>query len=407
MCATRAQDKIYDEADLGTDLIPLAPFISEDYFQREVEHVFKKTWRNVGRIIDDLPNPGDYFVKDFDVPNVSLVIARDFDDNVRAFHNVCRHRGARLVDVPRGNGRHFICGFHGWAYDQTGRLAGVSDERQFKGLKKSDCGLLEVHVDTWNGFIFINLAENPAESLRDYLGRMGDVMQPFPHEKMEMTGHYETIVDCNWKSFWYAFMEAYHVPYVHKYSVKEMMETTSNPATNMFDFEFLGRHNAASIPADPDMKPGELDIKVRGLADTQLIALSNQMNECTIPINKSKANNFFFRITQIFPNMALHMGSGYFYTYNMEPISVDQTRWTHKIYSYPSVNAAARVANYYAKTLFRDALLEDLTTLEPMHKSLKTGVLPYLVFGEQEALLRHHLMVLDEMIAAGEAEASA
>jgi hypothetical protein len=103
--------------------------------------------------------------------------------------------------------------------------------------------------------------------------------------------------------------------------------------------------------------------------------------------------------------MALHMGSGYFYTYNMEPISVDQTRWTHKLYGYPPENAAARVTNYYAKVLFRDALLEDVTTLEPMQTSLKTGVLPYLLFGEQEALLRHHFLMIDEMIRAGQSGA--
>jgi glycine betaine catabolism A len=405
MSATMNQEQPLEAEDLGTSPIPLAPFISEEYFALEREHVFKKTWRHVGRIIDDLPNPGDYFVKEFDVPKLSLIISRDHDGTVRAFHNVCRHRGARLVETPRGNGKNFICGFHGWNYSSDGRLIGISDERQFKGLEKADCGLLPIHVDTWNGFIFINFAEKPAETLREFLGKMGDVMKPFPHEKMRMTGHYEAIINCNWKSFWYAFMEAYHVPFVHKHSVKALMETTANPYTNMFDFEFLGRHNAASIPANPDAKPGELDLNVRSLADTQLIGLSNQENECTAPINKSRANNFMFRITQIFPNMALHMGSGYFYTYNMEPISVDQTRWVHKIYGYPAANAAARVANYYAKVLFRDALLEDVTTLEPMHASLKTGVLPYIVLGDQEALLRHHFMMVDEMVRAGEKEA--
>src|ERR1700687_1031426 len=140
MCATVVQERTFQTADLGTAPIPLAPFISEEYFDLEREYVFKRTWRHVGRIIDDLPNPSDYFVKEFDVPKRSLIIARDQDGTIRAFHNVCRHRGSKLVETPRGNSKNFICGFHGWGYAANGRLIGVSDERQFKGLKKADCG---------------------------------------------------------------------------------------------------------------------------------------------------------------------------------------------------------------------------------------------------------------------------
>ena len=406
MCATRVDDDVYGFEDLGHGKIPVEPFISENYFEDEVNFVFKRTWRNVGRVIDDLPNPGDYFVKDFDVPNVSLIIKRDMDGKIHAFHNICRHRGAKLVTEARGNSRHFVCGFHAWAYNEKGRLIGVPDERQFRTLDKSECGLLEVHCDVWNGMIFINLTNGPVETLQDYLGKMGSSIEAFPHEKMIMTGHYESIINCNWKTFWYAFMEAYHVPYVHKHSVKELMETSANPNTNMFDFEFFGRHNAASIPVDPDAPPTDLDRNVRSLADTQMIAASAMMNECTIPVNKSQSRNFMFRITQFFPNFACHMGSGYYYTYNMEPISVDQTRWIHKIYGYPPSSAAARVATYYAKAMFRDALLEDITALEPMHEALKTGVMKEMYYCEQEALLRHHFMKIEEAIERGKREST-
>lgn len=406
MCATRVDDRIYTLDDLGTDTIPVAPFISEAYFQDEVEYVFKRTWRNVGRLLDDLPNPGDYFVKDFDVPKVSLIIKRESNGDIHAFHNICRHRGAKLVTERAGNGSHFICGFHGWAYSESGKLVGISDERQFRNIDRANCGLLEVHCAVWNGMIFINFTKGPVESLSDYMGRMGQSIEAFPHEKMIKTGHYESIIDCNWKTFWYAFMEAYHVPYVHKHSVKELMETSANPNTNMFDFEFLGRHNAASIPVDPDSPGSELDRSVRSLADTQMIAASSMLNECTTPVNKSQSRNFMFRITQIFPNFACHMGSGYYYTYNMEPISVDQTRWVHKIYGYPPTTAAARVATYYAKAMFRDALLEDITALEPMHEALKTGVLQEMHLCDQEALLRHHFMMVEDAIAKGKSEAA-
>ena len=390
--------KYVETTDLGSEPIPITPFIDEAYFRREVENVFKKTWRNVGRVADDLPNAGDFFVKNFDTPAMSVIVQRGHDGRIRAFHNVCRHRGARLVDTTRGNCKHFICGFHGWTYDAKGRLVSISDERQFEGIDKSRCGLLEIPVDTWNGFIFVNLDPHPEQTLKDFLGEFAEIMGAFPHEKMVMTGHYEAVIECNWKSFWHAFMESYHAIFVHKLTLKQLMQTSDNPFTCLYDFMFLGRHNSAAVPANPDTQPNEMDLNVRSLAGNQLIGLSTNANECTAPINPSGSKNFMFRITQVFPNLALHMGDGFFYTYNMEPISVDKTRWTHKIYGYPPKTAAERLGAYYGNILLRDALLEDVKTLEPMHQAMKTGVLPHIFFGQQEACLRHHFMMVDQMV---------
>ena len=101
--------------------------ISPEFYELEREAIFKRSWLNVGRV-EQLPRKGSYFTKELAVANTSVVIVRDMDGEVRAFHNICRHRGNKLVwtDFPReessGNCRQFVCKYHGWKYDLDGAL---------------------------------------------------------------------------------------------------------------------------------------------------------------------------------------------------------------------------------------------------------------------------------------------
>ena len=93
------------------------------------------------------------------------------DGEVRAFHNICRHRGNKLVwtDFPReessGNCRQFVCKYHGWKYDLDGACTFVQQESEFFDFDKADYGLVPVHCDVWSGFIFVNLADEPSQTL--------------------------------------------------------------------------------------------------------------------------------------------------------------------------------------------------------------------------------------------------
>src|SRR5436190_2681599 len=111
--------------DLGTGPISFDDCVSPEFYDFEREAIFKRAWLNVGRM-EQLPKPGSYFTKNIDIANASLIIVRDRDDVVRAFHNVCRHRGNRLMwnDFPReetqGVCRQFTCKYHGWRYGLDG-----------------------------------------------------------------------------------------------------------------------------------------------------------------------------------------------------------------------------------------------------------------------------------------------
>ncbi len=102
--------------ELGTGPIPIEPYISREFFEKEQALIFRKVWLNVGRV-EQLPNPGDYFVKDLAVCKTSILIVRGKDGTIRAFHNMCAHRGNKLVADASGTCKGlFTCKFHGWAY---------------------------------------------------------------------------------------------------------------------------------------------------------------------------------------------------------------------------------------------------------------------------------------------------
>ena len=175
---TKTEQLWSDRFELGTDPIPVEALTSPDYFEREREKMFRRVWLNVGRV-EDLPKPGSYYVKDIDVLRTSLIVARGADGVVRAFHNVCPHRGNRLVYACSGSAKGLACNFHGWTFDLEGKCAHIPDEDQFSGVRKAERGLFPVAADVWRGWIFINLDPQPKESLTEYLAEIGQDLAEF------------------------------------------------------------------------------------------------------------------------------------------------------------------------------------------------------------------------------------
>ncbi|WP_043700663.1 aromatic ring-hydroxylating oxygenase subunit alpha, partial [Nocardia abscessus] len=117
-----------------------------EFFELEREAIFKRAWLNVGRV-EQLPKVGSYFTKEIDAARTSVIVVRDRERQVRAFHNICRHRGNKLVwnDFPKeetsGTCRQFTCKYHGWRYGLDGALSFVQQEGEFFDLDKDQYGL--------------------------------------------------------------------------------------------------------------------------------------------------------------------------------------------------------------------------------------------------------------------------
>ena len=135
-----------------------------------------------------------------------------------AFHNICRHRGNKLVwnDYPReevsGTCRQFTCKYHGWRYGLDGALTFVQQESEFFDLDKSDFGLVPVRCEVWEGFVFVNLDNEDTTPLADYLGGLAEGIAGYPFHRMTQVHKYRAEIGGNWKLFIDAFAEFYHAP---------------------------------------------------------------------------------------------------------------------------------------------------------------------------------------------------
>ena len=209
--------KDMDDEKLST--YPTEAFLSREYVQAEKELLWPKVWLMVERE-SDLTDPGDWMT--YNVADESIIVLRNKDGTLRAFHNVCPHRGRQLVDTPdgvhdvRGNARKsFVCGFHGWTYDLDGNNTYILDPQDWKGyLTPENTCLSEVKVDTWGGYIYINM-DPGCVPLKEYMGRAGEILDHFELSRMSYKWRQWAIYPCNWKTALEAFLEPYHVAGTH------------------------------------------------------------------------------------------------------------------------------------------------------------------------------------------------
>jgi len=187
-------------------------YTSEAIFQAELERIFYKNWICVGRV-EQIPNPGDYFVRT--IGTEGLIITRDRQSEVHAFYNVCRHRGTRLCDQPSGHFRESIqCPYHAWTYGLDGRLIGVPGMAEMKGFDKRDYGLYHPCLETWEGFLFVNL-DPKAESLAKAFAPLAGKFDRWEIGNLRSARRIDYDTQANWKLLTENYSECYHCPLVH------------------------------------------------------------------------------------------------------------------------------------------------------------------------------------------------
>ncbi|HET9529500.1 MAG TPA: aromatic ring-hydroxylating dioxygenase subunit alpha [Blastocatellia bacterium] len=384
---------------LGTGPIPVEPNISPEYFELEREKVFRRAWLNIGSA-REIPEPGDYIVRDIEVLKTSLIIKRGGDSVIRGFHNVCKHRGNKLVRGCGGRAKGgFTCNFHGWTYDSAGRLAHVPDEEQFFDLNKCNYGLTPVATDLWNGFIFVNVDPEPRETLEQAMGEIGRQLKGYPFQSMEPVGRYTAEVKVNWKVFMVAFMECYHVPFLHRRTIPDCSTGRSNPLCHLLSVRLFDRHRSCSVYANPDHKPSQAELLAYKYGPT-VIQGESAKNALPAGTNPEGHTNWAFDMNGFYPNLIIHVGNGFYYTLTFWPISASLTRWDVKLYMSPPKNAGERISQEFSKILTRDLYRKDLSTMENVQASLESGVLQHFPLSDQELLVRHSYKVIEDAVRA-------
>jgi phenylpropionate dioxygenase-like ring-hydroxylating dioxygenase large terminal subunit len=218
--ASKLSEKIVESAEGLVEPVTFGAeaYISRDYARAERDKLWRKVWQMAGRL-EEIPEVGNFIT--YEILGDSILIVRTAPDRLRAYHNVCSHRGRRLVDTPKGarnacgKGKQFVCGFHGWRYNLEGKCTHSLHDEDWKGaLTDPRTHLGEVKVDSWAGWIWINLDPN-CEPLRDFLTPAADMLDPFELQNMRYRWRRWLVFDCNWKVAMEAFAETYHVPGTH------------------------------------------------------------------------------------------------------------------------------------------------------------------------------------------------
>ena len=288
----------------GQTTLPRDYFTSPSILAEELDRIFTRQWLCIDRE-ERVASPGDFFL--CDVAGESIIILRDQQGTVRAFYNVCRHRGSRLCEAHSGSFSETIqCPYHAWTYSLDGRLIGAPATNDLEGFRKQDWPLKPVSVALWEGFIFLNLAAAPVafeESHAPLLTRF----TRFGMAGLRLGRSHEYDIKANWKLIVQNYSECYHCALVHPTLTRRTPPTLGE--NDLVDGPFLGGYMVLS-------------------EDARSMTMSGRA--CGLPVSDAlpEADHDRVYYYSIMPNMLLSLHPDYVMFHALWPVAADRTRVT-------------------------------------------------------------------------------
>jgi Rieske 2Fe-2S family protein len=282
----------------GAKTLPQRYFVSPDIFAEELRKIFATNWVLVGHQ-SQLAKPGDYFLAE--VAGESLVVVKDQRSTIRAFYNVCRHRGARLCEEQNGHAAAIQCPYHAWTYALDGRLLGAPHMDETPGFTKSEYSLKPARLGLWEGFIFLNL-EHTSVSLEKSFEPLGGKFSPWNLAGLRSAKRMEYDVKANWKLMFQNYSECYHCLGVHPELSK--ISPYDSAENDLIEGSFLGGF-------------------MRIASDKSLTLTGNA---CALPVGNFGDEDFrFVFYYSIFPNMLLSLHPDYVMVHRLEARAPERT----------------------------------------------------------------------------------
>jgi Rieske 2Fe-2S family protein len=227
-------------------------YTDPDVLAAEQERIFARHWISVGRAAD-LPHRGDYRL--VDIAGESLIVLRDQQGTLRAFFNVCRHRGTRLCDATSGRLSETIqCPYHAWTYGLDGRLIGAPHMNEIQGFDKKDYPLHAAALAEWEGFLFVSLAREP-EPFSDAFAPVAERFRRFNLPALVTVRRIEYDVRANWKLVMQNYSECLHCPTIHPELTTKLPYTSG--ANDLVDGRFLGGYMEIKAPNESATMSGK------------------------------------------------------------------------------------------------------------------------------------------------------
>lgn len=349
--------------------LPAGRYTDPGFHDLEMKQFWPKTWLHVGHV-SQLPKPGSYRL--FEQLDLSVIIHRGSDDRIRAFHNICRHRGSPLLLKPEGTAARLICPYHGWGYSEQGDLVSVPEARDFACLNKAGNGLMEVRCEAVRGLIFINL-DGKADPIAATHAPVAEQIGSFPLEDVVVKDIITVELDCNWKIAYDNFLEIYHLRTVHAKSVARFLDPNSFSvslyANGHSRFVTRKRHNASvfgkSAPTD------------------------------------DRPDRFFMDYTlalPIFPNTFMPIDPIGFTCQNYWPLGPEKSVMTMYLMGWKGEGEEDQQFWSGMRAQIEDIIAEDQEVFFGLQRSMRSGLLPTLRLGCQERAIHWYHQEIDRLL---------
>jgi len=251
----RPEDRIPLQPEpVRPDFVPVGDYISKEFLQRENERLWPRVWLMACRV-EELEKSGSFVT--FDIVRDSILLVRQPAGEIKAFHNVCQHRGRRLKDGC-GEMSKIHCRFHGWSWHLDGSIQRVVHREQWEGCPSfadEDLRLPELRVDTWGGWVFVTM-DPEAPALADYLGEVTEYLACYALEHTRMLWHVEMQTPANWKLVLNAFNEAYHVEATHPQTLRHNSSQLPSRAVGIHSMFGPSEFDPVELPNRPAAQIG-------------------------------------------------------------------------------------------------------------------------------------------------------
>lgn len=350
----------------GFPILPEVPggrYTEQRFHDLEKEAVWLQSWVCTG-LASTVGGTGDY--QTFDKLGVPIVIVRGLDDEIRAFYNTCRHRGARLTKEDKGCTRLLRCQYHSWAFDLTGKLVAVPDERDFTCLDKSTRGLFELRCEVWNGLVFIT-ENREAAPIVESLGEITSDIESVDISALRTVQHSTMRLKCNWKAGVDAFLESYHVKTVHRETVSQMLHVEGTVMTLLDN-----GHSRMVMPRNLGNNDVEKNINFNAHASAPDIP----------EMNSTFAENSY--VYHLFPNTIIPLEKSGFPILRFWPCGKDECEM-ELIFLGPDWGEGERPPIWdYFMQMFNKIMEEDVACLASIQDSLNSEAFTGMMLNYQE-----------------------
>jgi phenylpropionate dioxygenase-like ring-hydroxylating dioxygenase large terminal subunit len=344
-----------DALPLDARTLPARYYIDPDHFLAERERFFARKWVCVGRE-DEVSRPGDAVLRE--VADESLIIVRGDDGEIRAFYNVCRHRGTRLLTEPESCvGKRIQCPYHAWTYDLQGRLVAAPHMEEGPRFQKADYPLKAVALGRWDGHLFVNLGEDP-EPLEVQLSDLPDKFRAWGMGDLRRAHRIVYDVKANWKLILQNFSECLHCAIIH-------------PALQQLSHYLSGENE----PATSTYLGGRMDLR----DGIETLAMGGKSRRATLPgLSEADRKHVYFYV--LLPNLLLSLHPDYMITHRLHPTACDRTEIICDFHVHAVELARADfdledVVEFWDQTNRQDWHVSELTQLGLKSRSYSPG--PY------------------------------